>query len=85
MWCSLLEQQPEIIAHNLGLLAETPIPDSLHHNSVAGKECIPLGIVELLGGVAVATTIGFNNQSSLGTIEIQRVFSERMLAAKLVA
>jgi hypothetical protein len=75
--CPFLEQHPKILADGLRFSAQARIPDSLHRNSVPRQESVARRVVTLLGWMAMATAIGFNNQPRLRAVEIQCVFSKQ--------
>ena len=81
---AFLEQHPQIITDNLRLMAQSPVPDSLHYDAVLCEESVTFSVVLLLCRLTVLETIRLHNKSRFGTEEIERVFAEWMLATKLV-
>jgi len=61
------------------------IPESQHNDSTPSQEFCPRSIANLACLIVMSTTVQFDSQLCAGTIEIQDVIVERMLAAKFVA
>jgi hypothetical protein len=75
------------IAHNtlVELLANLMVPESQHNDSMASQEFRSRPIANLPCTIVMSTAIQFNGQLCAGTIEIQDVVVEGMLAAKFMA
>ena len=81
----LLKCDPNCSQHAVELLANLMIPKSQHNDSMASQEFPPRSIMNLACTIVMSTTVQFDRQLCAGTIEIQDVRVEGMLAAKLVA
>src|SRR5439155_24557192 len=67
------------------LTANLMIPESQHKHSMARQEFRSRPVANFACTIVMSTTIQFDGQLCVGTIEIQNVIVERMLATKFVA
>jgi hypothetical protein len=81
---SLLECEPDCSQHAIELLANLMIPESQNNDSMASLEFRPSSIASLACTVVMSAAIQLDGQLCAGTIEIQDVIVERILAAKFV-
>src|SRR5216117_3311859 len=61
------------------------IPESQHNHSMASQEFRSRPVANLACTIVMSTAIQFDGQLCVGTIEIQNVIVELMLATKFVA
>jgi hypothetical protein len=82
---TLLQQVPDVVSHPLQLLAQLPIPNPLHKNTLRAQELVTFAVLVLLVRKAVAKPIGFQHELRFGAVEIQIVLPQRMLPPELIA
>ena len=79
-----LQFPPDRFTDRVSLASEARIPETYHLNASGFEPRIALCIRFLFVGAPVVQTVGFNVQKSFDTEEIQDVWAEDMLSAKLV-
>ena len=82
---TFLQRIKNHITNELLLPAQLPIPESKLLDSHGSQELRPFGVMGLLFGKAVLSTVQFNRKTCLAAVEIEEVFPNRKTAAELVS
>ena len=83
--CALLQRLKDCVPNAFGFWAQAGVPKPQFQDAVGFQKGRALGIVCLLGGLAVPRPVQLDGKSGLRAEEIQFVFAHRMPAAKFVA
>ena len=79
-----LQFAKDSVANRLLVSTQTRVPETEFFDTHRGEKFGSLGVVRLLLRKSVLPTIKFNRKTRFATVEIQKVFSNRKVAPKLV-
>ena len=77
-----MERMPDVHQHALTICTPLTVPKAKHRDAIVSQKSFPHLIAFELSRCSVFEAVQFDRQLGQGTVEVQKIRCERMLAAK---